>query len=421
MHPVRTRWPFAVLALVALAGASFGQARSADDQAPSAIVAVLAGLDRELATEFEADGVGGAAVGVVAGPNLVWARNYGDADMEAGRPATSDSAYRIGSITKQFTALAVLQAVEQGKMRLSDPIEKYVPEVRRLQDAYPGTPPVTVLQVGTMTAGIAREPECEGPLDGPISRWVDKLLECIPGTGYANEPGTRYLYSNIGYAILGLAVERAVGMPFTRFVDEHTFTPLGMTRTAFEPTDAIREDLAHGYRQPRGRGRGRRGQAPPDVTPAPPSREQADRELDGRGYKVPNGAILSTLADMARFVAWELGEGPDGVLSRDTQASNYRRVSSATNARGELTLSSGYGLGFQATRRGDVVMLGHGGSTAGYHASALFHRETKLGVVVLRGCDSCAFDAGPVAARVLLRLVAAVRDADDSGVPMPLR
>ncbi len=113
--------------------------------------------------------------------------------------------------------------------------------------------------------------------------------------------------------------------------------------------------------------------------------------------------------------------GPDGILSRDTQASNYRRVSSATSTRGELTLSSGYGLGFQATRRGDVVMLGHGGSTAGYHASALFHRETELGVVVLRGCDSCAFDAGPVAARVLLRLVAAVRDADNSGVPMPLR
>ena len=415
--------PFVVVALVALAGLSLGQAQPVADQAPASIAPVLAELDRELAEEFAADGVGGASIGVVAGAALVWARNYGDADMEAGRPATSDSAYRIGSITKQFTALAVLQAVEQGKMRLSDPIEKYVPEVRQLRDAYAGTPPVTLLQVGTMTAGIAREPDCEGPLDGPVSRWVDKLLECIPGTGYANEPGTQYLYSNIGYAMLGLAVERAVGMPFTTFVEQNTFEPLGMTRTAFEPNDTIRQDLAHVYRQPRGRGRGRgRGaQAPPTVAPSAPSREQADRELDGRGYKIPNGAILSTITDLARFVAWELGEGPGGVLDRETQASNYRRVSSATNARGELTLSSGYGMGFQASRRGNVVMLGHGGSTAGYHASALFHRETKLGVVVLLGCDSCAFDAGPVATRVLLRLVAAMRSSDDSSVPTALR
>jgi hypothetical protein len=94
------------------------------------------------------------------------------------------------------------------------------------------------------------------------------------------------------------------------------------------------------------------------------------------------------------------------VLDRRTQEANYRRVYSSTSGRGELSLSSGYGIGFQAQRRGDVVMLGHGGSTAGYHASALFHRASQLGVVVLRNCDSCRFDAGPVAARILERLVA---------------
>ena len=362
-------------------------------QAPAATLqAALAELDRELSAEFAADGIGGAAIGVVSGGDLIWARNFGVADAQTGRPVTSDSAFRIGSITKQFTALALLQAVEGGRMRLTDPLEKYVPEVRGMKNIPAGTPPVTLLQVATMTAGIGREPECVGPLEGPVSRWQMKLLECVPGTAYVNEPGTEYLYSNVGYAMLGLAVERAVGQPFTAYVTERTFRALGMTRTAFEPTSGVRSDLARGYT--------RSGRDAPYSSTVP------DAELEGRGYKVPNGAVLSSVNDMAKFVAWELGAGPETVLKRATQDANYRRVYSATNGRGELAMDSGYGLGFQVQRRGDVVFLGHGGSTAGYHASVLFHRASRLGVIVLRNCGSCRFDAGPVASRVLERLVA---------------
>ncbi|HEY5610359.1 MAG TPA: hypothetical protein VIL97_04070, partial [Thermoanaerobaculia bacterium] len=87
-----------------------------------------------------------------------------------------------------------------------------------------------------------------------------------------------------------------------------------------------------------------------------------------------------------------------------TQDANYQRAF-FSNA----TMTSGYGVGFQIARRGDVVMLGHGGSTAGYHSAALFHRPSKLGVIVLRNCDNCPVDAGPVAARTLERLVTATR------------
>jgi CubicO group peptidase (beta-lactamase class C family) len=387
----------AVLALLVALRAGAQAPAQVPAATPVSLQAALAELDTQLTDSFAADGVGSASIGVLQGADLIWTRNFGFADADARRPATSDSAYRIGSITKQFTALALLQAVQDGRMRLTDPLEKYVPEVRRMKDARAGTPPVTLLQVATMTAGIGREPECEGPLDGPVSRWQQKLLACIPGTAYVNEPGTEYLYSNIGYAMLGLAIERAVGQPFTTFVAERTFRPLGMTRTAFEPTEAMRRDLAHGYT--------RRGREGPYTSAVP------DAELEGRGYKVPNGAILSSVNDMAKFLAWELGHGPAGVLDKATQEANYRRVYSSTSGRGELTLSSGYGIGFQATRRGDVVILGHGGSTAGYLASALVHRPSQLGVIVLRSCDSCAFAAGPVATRILERLVATAQDA----------
>jgi D-alanyl-D-alanine carboxypeptidase len=170
-------------------------------------------------------------------------------------------------------------------------------------------------------------------------------------------------------------------------VIERILKPLGMARSAFEATPSVRADLAHGYQ------RGSNGLA---------SRTAPDSELDGRGYRVPNGALFSTVNDMARFVEWELGAGPAGILKKETQDANYARAFFSGAG-----MTSGYGVGFQVSRRGEIVMLGHGGSTAGYHASALFHRGSQLGVVVLRNCDSCAVDAGPVAAAALERLVKA--------------
>jgi CubicO group peptidase (beta-lactamase class C family) len=345
-------------------------------------------LDTALAADFAKDGVGGLSIGVVAGKSLVWSRHYGFAEAETRRPPTNDTAYRIGSITKQFTALAMLQLVEQGKMRLTDPLEKYVPEIRQVKDVPSSTPPITLLQVSTMHSGLAREPGCANNSVGPVSGWQKKVLDCLPDTAYANEPGTTYLYSNIGYASLGLAVERAGGRPFIELVTEGILKPLGMTRSAMEPTATIRENLAHGYQR-------RQSEV---------SRANADRELEGRGYRVPNGALFSTVNDLAKFLAWELGEGPSGILKKETQDANYARAFFSGAG-----LASGYGVGFQITRRGDIVLIGHGGSTAGYHASALVHRPTRLGVVALRNCDSCPLDAGPVASRFLERLVTAVR------------
>ena len=355
-------------------------------QAPASLQTALAELDTSIAAEFAKDGVGGISVGVVSGPTLVWSKHYGYAETEKKRVPTNDTAFRIGSITKQFTALALLQLVEDGRMRLTDPLEKYVPEIKSIKNTPAGTPPITLLQVATMHAGLAREPGCARHSEGPLSVWQKKVIDCLPDTTYVNEPGTTFLYSNIGYASLGLAIERAAGKPFTAVVTDRILKPLGMTRTGWEPSADLRKDLAHGYQRVRDGG----GAA---------TRSAADRELEGRGYRVPNGALFSTVTDLTKFVAWELGEGPAGILKKETQDANYARVFASG-----ATFSSGYGVGFQVSRRGDLVFLGHGGSTAGYHAAALVHRPTKLGVIVLRNCDSCPVDAGPTAARILDRI-----------------
>jgi CubicO group peptidase (beta-lactamase class C family) len=354
-------------------------------QAPAQLTATLADLDAQLTADFAKDAIGGVSVGVVSGAALVWSKHYGYADMEEREAPTNDTAYRIGSITKQFTALALLQLVEQGKMRLTDPLEKYVPEVKQVQKKFDGTPPITLLQVATMHSGLSREPGCVNHSVGPVSSWQKIVADCLPATSYANEPGTTFLYSNIGYASLGLAIERAVGQPYIDQVSERILKPLGMTRSVFEPNATIQHDLAHGYQRQNDK----------------PNRSAPDRELEGRGYRVPNGALFSTVNDLSKFVAWELGEGPAAVLPKAVQEANYTRAFFSNAA-----MTSGYGVGFTIVRRGDTVMLGHGGSTAGYHSSVMVHRPSKLGVIVLRNCDSCPVDATPVSVRFLERLVA---------------
>jgi CubicO group peptidase (beta-lactamase class C family) len=273
--------------------------------------------------------------------------------------------YRIGSITKQFTAIALLQLVRGGKVRLTDPVEKYVPEINRVQNRFAGSPPITLVQLATHTSGLDREPaDVETYTTGPVAKWDRTLIAALAHTRYAFEPGTRQVYSNIAVGTLGLALGRAAGEPYIDYVKRQVIKPLGLTSTAFEPDDALRPRIAKGYVA--------RGGSPDSTQPS--------TELEtGRGYKVPNGALFTTIGDLARFVSFELGYGPDVVLPKETVADNLSRIYFANAG-----LVSGFGIGFSAFRKGEIVLLGHGGSVAGYVAGAYFHPASKIGIVYLR-------------------------------------
>lgn len=375
-----------VAALLVIAG-WFTGAAFLRGQAPALGPDLLDRLDAMAAAELAKDGIGGATVGVVAGGAVVWAKGYGLADIEAKTPATAETVYRIGSITKPFTALMLLQLVEAGRVHLSDPVEKHLPEINRIQGRAPGAPPVTLVELATMTSGIAREPEDTATfLRGPVSEWERVMTAALAKTTYAHEPGTRYLYSNIGYAMLGAALGRAAGEPYVDYVRARVLAPLGMAHTDFVPTPAIAPVLAKGY----------------EVRDGKPDGAQAAREHEGRGYKVPNGALYSTVGDLGRYVALMLGEGPESVLKRETVKDNLSRVSSAS---GDLT--SGYGIGFQVQRRGTLVMFGHGGSVAGYRAQVLYDPTTKTGVIVLSNAGGGKFNVGALARSLLEAVVAA--------------
>ena len=322
-------------------------------------------VDALAAGELAKDNIGSITIGIVSGGKLVWTKSYGSADTEKKLPATKDTVYRIGSITKQFTALMLLQLVEQGKVHLSDPVEKYLPEVNRLQKRFPNTPPITLFQLATHTSGLDREPDDEQMLyiKGPVSEWEKKLIATIPLTSYLYEPGTRYSYSNIGYAILGLALSRAAGEPYVEYIEKHILKPLGMSQTAFILDERMKENRAKGFLIENGKA---------------DAEEPERQEREGNGWRVPNGRLYSTVGDLARFVAFELGEEHTSVLSRKTLEGNLERVGSAYS-----DFTYGYGLGFQVRRRGNLVAIGHDGVLAGYQCSAWIDPKTHLGVITL--------------------------------------
>jgi CubicO group peptidase (beta-lactamase class C family) len=308
------------------------------------------------------------AVAIVTGGRLAWSKAYGYADMERSIPATTETIYRIGSVTKQFTALMLLQLVENGKVHLSDPVEKYLPEVNQVKGRFPGAPPITLIQLATHTSGLSREPEnVEKYLVGPVDDWEKILLTALPDTKYEFEPGTRFSYSNVGYAILGAALGRAAGQPYTVYVQEHIFKALGMTDTTFEPNEQTRTRIAKGYVFENGQ----------------VDWKTADRELQGRGYKVPNGAVFSTANDLAKFLVFEIGGGLAGVLRPETFEQGCREII-AIDEKLQIAYGIAYGIGFQIKGDGSSLYFGHNGLVDGYVADVFFNRPAKTGVVILR-------------------------------------
>lgn len=343
-------------------------------------------VDSLVSAEFAKDSIGSITVGVISGSQLVWTRSIGFADMKTRRPANRNTVYRIGSITKPFTAVMLMQLVAAGRVQLSDPVERYLPEVKQIAAKPPGTAPFTFLQLATMTAGLAREPEEVGPFwTGPVADWEKKLFAALPHTSYVSAPGTEYAYSNIGYAILGAALARVAGQPYVLWERSHVFTPLGMNRTRFEVDPTIEADLAVGYEV--------RGDGVLDEQTA------AQEAREGRGYKVPNGAIFTTVDDLARFVSFELGRGPESVVPRWILDDAFGGLVAT-----DRFLATGYGLGFMAMSRDGYSYVGHGGSVAGYRAAMYYDRPRKLGVIVFRNVGGGKQDADGLAVNILSML-----------------
>lgn len=319
---------------------------------------------------FGRDGTAGVSVGVVRSGSLASQRHLGFADVAARRPPDARTIYRVASVTKAFTALMYLQLVERGSVRPTDPVTRYVPEASALLDLPEGSAPPTLVQLATHTSGLAAEPEGEGFDRGPAALWERRTVDAISHVHFVAGPGTRYGYSNYGYALLALALTRAAGEPYVQYVRVHITGPLGMSDTGFKAVEPAR--LAQGYTVANAA-----AAAIPD---------------EDRGYKLPVGGLYTTLADLARFVAFQMGDGPEGVLKRKSLEDASRGLITVDRSMGEA-----YGTGFQLFTNGGTVLQGHGGGMPGWRALEVFDRRSKLGFVVLRNATGGKFGDPAVA------------------------
>jgi CubicO group peptidase (beta-lactamase class C family) len=330
----------------------------------------LASFHKDLAGDLRSDNLHGSiSAALVKNGQVIWAEAQGDAGMG---PADTGTVYRICSITKMFTATLLLQLAEEGKVRLDDPVEKYVPEVKSIR-GYAGQSPITLQELASHTSGLQREPGLIDRDNGPVDQWESKLLACIPTTSFEGRPGTGFLYSNIGFAILGLALERAAAEPYIQLVQERIFTPLHMDHSFFSVPEGRPIRLAPGMDNKRDG----------TVNTGLPL-----QEVEGMGYRVPNGGIWSTPTDLGRFVIGLTS----GVLLRPESLNQMQTV-----PRG----GKNYGLGLMLLTR---FYIGHNGSDPGYTSALVVYPKGGYAAILLRNYNIGATDLIKTAEDLLDRL-----------------
>ncbi|HXZ70680.1 MAG TPA: serine hydrolase domain-containing protein [Streptosporangiaceae bacterium] len=345
--------------------------------------------------------VAGLAVGVIRGGSLAWFYGHGVADLGSGMPVGPDTVFRIASVTKTITAVAVMQLQEQGLVDLDAPASRYL-RAFGLIPARPGFGPATLRHLLTHTAGVRA---VRGPSDllRPVLGWGVPAGRPVPplaeyyrdGLRIDTEPGTKWAYSNHGFAALGQIVEDVSGISLGRYLREHVFGPLGMEHSDLLRSERVRPRLATGY-QLRSRG----------------LVAVADREVVPAGA----GAVYSTTSDMARYAAALLGGGANEhgrVLRPETLAVMFQ-----PHYQPDPRIP-GMGLGFFRSHVGEHQTVGHDGIWTGFHSTLLLAPGQGTGVVAFASTGPFGPLAAPapVAHAVLRSLLDLPDDAVRGGIP----
>lgn len=306
----------------------------------------------EIATGMAGTRTPGLSIAIDQGGELLIAKGYGLADLENQVPATADTVYRIGSVTKQFTGVSIVQLVDAGKLRLDQKIQEILTD-------YPApTNPVTLRHLLQHTSGI---PNFTGlPSYRPSIR-VDvapsEMVARFQELPLEFDPGTQWKYSNSGYYLLGMIVEKASGQTYAEYIDEHIFKPAGLLNTRYEAARPIIPHRARGYRR------------------GPGGFENADYLSMTQPFAA--GALISTVVDLVRWqrALVEHTLTPPDALERLTS-------DAVDTGHGDK-----YGYGIGVSEREGHRVISHGGGIDGFSSVLLYFPETDHTIAVLANTD----------------------------------
>src|SRR6478736_5710249 len=187
----------------------------------------------------------GYSFGIMLDGKLVFSGSGGYADIDKKIPATTKSMFRIASMSKSFTAMAILKLRDEGKLKLDDPVSKYIPEMAG-QKLTTDAPEITIRHLLTHSAGF---PEDNPWGDRQLADTDEDLIALIKkGISFSNDPGLAYEYSNLGFAMQGYIIKKITGIPYSEYIAKNIWKPLGMEQAQWEYTKVPANELVHGYR-----------------------------------------------------------------------------------------------------------------------------------------------------------------------------
>ncbi len=363
-----------------------------------------AGAADEVVASFQrGEGQPAVAYGIVAGGSLAHDGGVGQSWL-GGPPPGADTVFRIASMTKSFTASAVLALRDSGVLRLDDPVTDFVPELRGQPGVTADSPAISLRHLLTMTAGFPTDDPWGDRQQGtPLPDFAAILAR---GVRPAWAPGTRFEYSNLGYAVLGRVIAAVAQADYADFVRERVLGPLAMTRTGFEAAEFDPAGLARGY-----------ARGPGGWTELAPDRY---------GAFAPMGGVFSCVRDLARWVDGFAAAFPPGgqrggdahPLAPATRREMQQPAVTLPEARprfpGNPAAGSQYGYGFglfteETSAWGRLVY--HSGGYPGFGSHMRWHPETGLGVVVL--ANSTYARTSVLAARLMEEVLKAAAAAGD--------
>ena len=329
-------------------------------------------IDRLVAAFMAERRVPGAAWGIVIDGELAHLGVAGFRELSSKAPVTRDSVFRIASMTKSFTAMAVLKLRDEGKLSLDDLAEQHVPELKDLRYPTSDAPRITVRDLMSHAAGFPEDnPWGDQQLAATEEEFTRMLQQGIP---FSNAPGVAYEYANFGFAILGRIITNVSGTPYRRYIDEAILRPLGMTSTTLEPGAVPPDRLAHGYRWEDAQWK--------DEPPLP----------DGAFGAM--GGMLTSVADLATYVGAFLGAWPprDGPETGPVRRASLREMQQIWRARPAIVTraasgganlnAGGYGYGLRVTQSCQFDhIVAHSGGLPGYGSLMQWLPEYGVGFI----------------------------------------
>ncbi len=327
------------------------------------------------------------SMSLVAGNQVIWARGFGFQDPERRYPATAETVYRVGSVSKLFTDIAIMQQVEHGKLDLDTPVQHYLADFNPRGAASKG---ITLRQLMSHQSGLVRESPVGNYFD-PTQPSLAETVASLNSTELVYEPGSKTKYSNAAIAVVGSVLEQSLSVSHEEYVRSAILEPLKMQDSSFSLTDGVREKLAMGWM----------------------------RTYDGRRFTAPGfllgtgpaGNMFSSVLDLSKFIVCLFNEGatPSGSLLQPVtfQSMTARSLDAAG-------VPQNFGIGFQIQDFDGEVKIGHGGAVYGFSTQLEVLPERKIGVAAVAALDG----SNGVVQRLsefALRLMKAAQD----GQPLP--